>query len=79
MSDRANRILDTARTAGWLDVIAMLDEQAKEPLDELYEIMVHQTEKATESSAFLKAGKARGLRAFKQSLLDEIRKAEGPK
>lgn len=79
MSDRANRILDTARTAGWADVIAMLDEQSREPLDELYEIMVHQTEKATESSAFLKAGKARGLRAFKQSLLDEIRKAEGPK
>lgn len=77
MSDRANRILDTARTAGWADVIAMLDEQAQEPLSELYEIMVHKTEQATESSAFLRAGKARGLRAFKQSLLDEIRKAEG--
>lgn len=75
VDERAMRIRDTMGTPGWRDIEAMLNEQAKEPLDELYEIMVHKTGTVTGAGAHMRAGKAKGLIAFKESLLDEVKKA----
>ncbi len=71
--ERARRIAETMRTPGWGDIAAMLDEQAKEPLDELYAIMVHKTGTVTGAGAHLRAGKSKGLLAFKESLQDEVK------
>lgn len=72
--ERAKRIRDFLGSQTGHEIIAMLDEQAKEPLDELYAIMVHKTGTVTGASAHLRAGKAKGLRDFKESLLDEVKK-----
>lgn len=76
--DRARRIAETMNTPGWKDIDAILEEQAREPLDELYEIMVHKTGTVTGAAAHLRAGKVKGLRAFKDALLEEVKIANQP-
>lgn len=71
--ESARRINETMHTPGWQDIAAMLNAQAKEPLDELYEIMIHKTAQATGNEAFLRAGKAKALRDFMDSLQDEVK------
>ena len=74
--DRARRIKEFLQSQVGVEIIAMLDEQAKEPLDELYEIMIHRPGTAMGEIAHTKAGAANGLRKFKESLLDAARTAK---
>lgn len=76
MSDqinRARRIDETMRTPGWRDIAAMLNAQAKEPEDELYEIMSKKPDSLTGKTALKYAIRARALRDFMESLQDEIK------
>lgn len=71
--DRARRLQEMMRTPGWLDLVAMLNAQAKEPEDELYEIMAKKPDSLTGKTALKYAIKARSLRDFMESLQDEIK------
>lgn len=71
--DRARRIQETMDTPGWVDIAAMLDEQAREPKDELYEIMAKKPDTLTGKAALKYAIRAKALCDFKESLQDEVR------
>ena len=65
---RANRIHYTMRTEGWPDILAILDEMAKTPQDELYELMVRKPETLTGRIAIAQANRAQGLIEVREDL-----------
>ena len=75
---RAERIRDTMHTPGWQDIAAMLNEQAQEPQDELWEIMAKRPDTLTGRTALKFAIKSKALREFYESLQDELKKANQP-
>lgn len=75
--ERSRRIKDWLESEVGADVIAMLDEQADEPKDELYEILsTSRGDSMAIATARRLATRSRALKKFKESLLDEARKAE---
>lgn len=71
--ERAQRIYDTMHSAGWRDISAMLNEAAREPEDELYEIMAKKPDTLTGKTALKYAIKAKALRDFMESLQDIVK------
>lgn len=67
------------QTPGWVDILSMLEEQAREPEAELYEIMAHKPDTLTGKTALKYAIRAKALREFKASVEDEIRILEPKK
>ena len=78
MSARGERIMQTMHTPGWLDIEAMLNEQASGPESELCEIMAKRPDTLTGKTALKYAIKARALRDFMESLKDEVRLTNQP-
>ena len=76
MSDRANRFRYFLDSEVGQEVIALLDSEAKEPEDELYEIMSKKPDTLTGKTALKFAIRAKALRDFKETLLDVARKAD---
>ena len=72
MNDRANRILETMGTPGWRDIESILNDMAKEPQDDLIEMMVRKPESLTGRIAIAKANRAKALIEFKQELYDLV-------
>lgn len=70
---RAERILGTMETPGWLDVLALMDEQTNEAKEELFETMVRRPDQITGKKANQLAGRVRGLQDLKESLLDAVK------
>ncbi len=70
--ESARRIQETMHTPGWKDIASMLNAQAKEPEDELYEIMAKKPDTLTGKAALKYAIRARALRDFMESLQDEV-------
>lgn len=77
--ERAQRLQEMMHTAGWLDLVSMLNAQAKEPEDELYEIMSKKPDSLTGKTALKYAIRARALRDFMESLMDEVKLLENAK
>lgn len=77
--DRAKRLQDMMYTPGWRDLETMLNEQAKEPEDELYEIMSKKPDTLTSKTALKYAIRSRALRDFMESLKDEVKLLDGKK
>lgn len=65
---RAQRVWHTMQTEGWPDILAILDEMAKTPQDELWEIMVRKPETLVGKTAIAKANRAKGLIEFREEL-----------
>ena len=71
--ERAQRIKEFIGSQVGHEILAMMDEAAKEPEDELYEIMAKKPDSLTGRTAIKYAVRAKALRDFKESLLDEAR------
>lgn len=65
-------------TPGWRDIAAILEAEAKEPEDELYEIMAKKPDSLTGKTALKYAIKAKALRDFMEILQDEVKLANQP-
>ena len=74
--ERAQRIKEFIGSQVGYEILAMLDEQAKEPQDELWEIMAKKPDSLTGKTALKYAIKSKALNDFKDSLLDEARTAK---
>ena len=70
MNDRAIRFREFIGSQVGHEVIAMLDDMAKEPQDELFEIMARKPDSLTGKTALKYAIRAKALRDFKQEILD---------
>lgn len=70
MNEKAQRIKEFLGSQVGHEVIAMLDEMAKEPECELYEIMAKRPDSLTGKTALKYAIRAKALRDFKQELYD---------
>ena len=68
MTDKARRIHATMQTAGWADIVLMLDEMAAAAKDELFETMVKRPDTLTGKAAIAKASRAKALIEFKEEL-----------
>ena len=73
MSDRSDRIFSLSRSNGWMELVAMLDEQIAEPKEKLYQIMSSKPDTLTDKSAIRLAATAKSLENFKESLEAEIK------
>lgn len=69
-TDRAQRIRETMGTAGWREILAILDERIREPKDRLYAIMGRKPEDLTGKTALKLAIRAKALEDFKEEVLD---------
>jgi len=74
--DRAIRIKEFLQSQVGVEIIAILDKEAKEPEDELYQIMAARPDSLTGKTAIKYAVRAKALRDFKELLLDEARTAK---
>ncbi len=70
---RAKRLHDTMQTPGWADAMAMLDEQANEPRDELFDMIARTPDKLTGKTSIRLASRAKALKDYRESLEDEIK------
>lgn len=70
MNEKAQRMKEFLGSQVGHELIAMLDEQAKEPEDELYQIMAKKPDTLTGKTALKYAIRAKALRDFKQELHD---------
>ena len=68
MSDKAQRIYDTMHTAGWPDIVEILDEMIEAPRVQLFDLMAHKPDSLTGKTAISKASRSRGLSDFKEEL-----------
>ena len=71
--EEAVQIQATMETPGWAHIMAMLDEQATEPKDELYEIMSRKPDTLTGKSAIRLASRCAALKDFKESIFDKLK------
>ncbi len=70
--DEAAEIQATMHSPGWRYIEAMLDEQAREPQDELFQIMSKRPDTLTGKSAMRLAAKCAALKDFKESVYGRL-------
>lgn len=68
MNDKAQRVKDFLASKVGEDVIGLLDEMARSPKDELFEMMTRKPESLTGRIAIAKANRAKALIEFKEEL-----------
>lgn len=71
--EAAAEIQSTLNSPGWRHIEAMLDEQAQEPKDELYEIMSRKPDTLTGKGAIRLASRASALKDFKESVYSRLK------
>lgn len=75
MNERAQRIREFLGSQVGHEIMAILDEMAREPKDELWEIMAKKPDTLTGKTALKYAIRSKALTDFKEALADEARAA----
>ena len=79
-SERAQRFGAFFNSQVGREILAMLDEQIKEPKDEFYRLVGgSKPELLVGKKGIQLASRARGLEDFRESILDEVRASENAK